>query len=178
LAALAGICGVRSFAAGAHLLRGGEQAVWSFCLTAGLVREYYVDEDGGEHTRSFVAAGELTGSLRDLLSGEPSVTFIEALEPTEVIAWRYADMLALYDAHPAIERAARRAAEALYVKKARREHEMLALGAEARHRQFLERHPALVARVSQRHLASYLGITPEHLSRLRGRRGRSVPRSG
>ena len=123
LAAMAATCGARSFAAGAHLLRGGDQAVWSFCLTDGLVREYYVDEDGAQHTRSFVAAGGLTGSLRDLLSGEPSVTFIEALEPTEVIVWRYADMVALYDAHPALERAARQAAEALYVKKARREHE-------------------------------------------------------
>jgi CRP-like cAMP-binding protein len=57
-------------------------------------------------------------------------------------------------------------AEALYVKKTRREYEMLALPAAERYRRFRESEPRLDARVTRRHLASYLGITPEHLSRL------------
>jgi CRP-like cAMP-binding protein len=62
---------------------------------------------------------------------------------------------------------ARRNAEALYVRKAQREHEMLALPAAERYARWRREQPELDARVSRRQLASYLGITPEHLSRLR-----------
>ena len=84
---------------------------------------------GQEHTRTFIAEGQVTGSLLDLLSGEPSVTWIQALEPTETLAWRYRDFDALCARVPELHVVARRSAEALYVRKTRREHEMLALPA-------------------------------------------------
>jgi CRP-like cAMP-binding protein len=59
--------------------------------------------------------------------------------------------------------------ERLYLLKSEREYELLALDAEQRYRAFQARYPGLEARVTQRHVASYLGITPEHLSRLRAR---------
>jgi CRP-like cAMP-binding protein len=167
LEALAALTSPRAFARGTALLRAGERAEWVFFVTRGLVRELYLTDGGVEHTRSFVAAGQVTGSLRDLLSSGPSVTWIQALEPTETLAWRYADGEALYDQHPSLQLAARRIAEALYVKKARREFEMLALPASERYRLWLEENPHLDTRVTRRHLASYLGVTPEHLSRLR-----------
>lgn len=165
--ALSAICAPRSFAAGQHLLRAGDRATLSFFLVRGLVRELYVGEDGAEHTRSFVREHQTTGSLLDLLSGAPAVTFIEALEPTDTVAFPYAGFDALCARHPDLGHLARRNAEAVYVRKARREHEMLALTAADRHARWLAENAALDARVSRRHLASYLGITPEHLSRLR-----------
>jgi CRP-like cAMP-binding protein len=176
LAAMAAIAARRSYAAGEHLLRGGERAELSFLVISGLARELYLTDSGVEHTRGFVAEGQLTGSLRDLLSGGPSVTWIEAIEPTEVIAWRYRDFDRLCDRHPALERAARRTAEALYVRKARREHDMLALSAAERYRQWCAEHAAIDGRITRRHLASYLGVTPEHLSRLRAARARPPAR--
>ncbi len=137
------------------------------------MRELYVDEAGREVTRVFVDAGQTTGSLLDLLSGEPSVTFIQALEPTETVAVRYRDFDALTARFAELQLAARRIAEALYVRKARREHEMLALSAAERYARFVREQPTLDARISRRHLASYLGVTPEHLSRLAGARDRS-----
>ncbi len=166
-AALAAKCAPRSFASGAHLLRAGDWATDSFFLVKGLVRELYVGEDGAEHTRSFVAEHQTTGSLLDLLSGKPAVTFIEALEPTQTLVFAYADFDALCAKHADLNHVARRNAEAVYVRKARREHEMLALSAADRHACWLAEHPGLDARVSRKHLASYLGISPEHLSRLR-----------
>jgi len=165
----------RSFAPGAFLLRAGERAEWAHFVVRGLVRELYVTDEGKEHTRAFVAAGQLTGSLCDLLSDRPSITLIEALEPTETLTWRYAEGDVLCDRHPALTMVARRQAELLYLRKIRREYEMLALPAAARYQDWLTRSPGLDARVSRRHLASYLGVTPEHMSRLRRRRGAKSP---
>lgn len=165
--ALSAIVGRRSFEAGSWLLRAGERAEQCFLVTHGLVRELYIGEGGEEHTRTFIADGQLTGSLLDLLSNEPSVTWIQALEPTTTLAFRYRDLDALSSRFPELHVVARRHAEALYVQKSRREHDLLALAAAERHARWVAANPGLDARVSRRHLASYLGVTPEHLSRLR-----------
>jgi CRP-like cAMP-binding protein len=157
----------RSFGAGEWLLRAGEQAHWSFFVVRGLVREFYVSDSGEEHTRVFVPEGQLTGSLLDLISGQPAVTWIQALEPTDTLAFRYREFEALCDRFPDLQRCARRFAERLYARKAKREYEMLALSAQQRHAQWLTEHAALDGRIRRQLLASYLGITPEHLSRLR-----------
>jgi CRP-like cAMP-binding protein len=157
----------RAFKADAWLLRGGEKATSCYWIESGLVREYYVGEDGTEHTRRFVQAGELTGSLLDLLSGRPAVTFVQALEPTRTLRFEYARFDALCDQQPELQRVARRFTELLYVIKAQREHDLLALSARERLERWQRDHSALDARLSRRHVASYLGVTPEHLSRLR-----------
>ena len=157
----------REFDASAFLLEAGQRASSCFYIVHGLARELYIDEQGGEHTRSFIPAGQLTGSLLDLLSGEPSVTWVQALEPTLALVWSYADFDALCRESPELNMLARRAAEAVYVRKARREHQLLALSAAERHARWHAEHAALDARIPRRILASYLGITPEHLSRLR-----------
>src|SRR5262245_17582344 len=79
----------RTFAAEAWLLREGDQAQLAYFLIDGLVREFYCDEQGAEHTRRFVCAGEMTGSLLDLLSDKPAVTYIQALEETHSLAFDY-----------------------------------------------------------------------------------------
>jgi len=157
----------RRFAAGEWLLRAGDEAKLGFFIVRGLVRELYLGDDGAEHTRHFAREGEFTGSLLDLISGRPAVTCIEALEEVETLAFRYRDFEALCDRSTDALRLGWRHAEALYVRKAKREYEMLALPAKERHALWLRENGDLDARISRRHLASYLGITPEHLSRLR-----------
>jgi CRP-like cAMP-binding protein len=72
--------------------------------------------------------------------------------------------------YPAWRTFGTRVLERLLVTKAEREYELLGLDAEERYRAFSERYPGLEARVAGKHIASYLGITPVHLSRLRRRR--------
>ncbi len=86
LAALAAICGRRTFARDAWLLQVGERATLAHVIVEGLVRELYLGDEGEEHTRVFLGEGQLTGSLLDLLSGGPAVTWIQALEPTVTLA--------------------------------------------------------------------------------------------
>ena len=83
------------------------------------------------------------------------------------IAFRYRDLDALSSPFPELDLVARRHIEALNVQKSRREHDLLALSATERHARWVTSNPGLDAQVSRRHLASYLGVTPEHLSRLR-----------
>jgi CRP-like cAMP-binding protein len=175
-AALEALCTPRTYGEGDWLLRAGERAEWIFLVTEGLVRELYVSDDGDEHTRSFIPAGHATGSLLDLVSGAPAITWIQALEPTQTIAFRYAAFDALTARFPELAKAARRNAEQLAVRKTRREHEMLALTAAQRYARWLAEQTSLDARISRRLLASYLGVTPEHLSRLRRAHAAPAPR--
>ena len=175
LRALGAVTTPRAFEPNELLLRGGQLATQCYFLSRGLVREYYVGDRGAEHTRSFIAEGGVTGSLLDLQSDEPSITWIQALEATVTFAWSYRELDALCDRFPAFHVVARRWAEALYRRKARREHEMLALGAAERYARWRLENASLDARISRRLLASYLGVTPEHLSRL-SRRAERTPR--
>jgi CRP-like cAMP-binding protein len=165
--AVVAVSAERTFAPGAWLLREGERATSCFFVAEGLLRELYIDGRGVEHTRAFIAEGDLAGSLLDLLSGEPSITWIQALEPTRTRVFAYAEIERLSARYPELHVLARRWAEGLYVRKARREHELLALSAAERYARWRRDHAGIDARVSRRHLASYLGVTPEHLSRLR-----------
>ncbi|MBX7098142.1 MAG: Crp/Fnr family transcriptional regulator [Myxococcaceae bacterium] len=156
------------FAKGERLLSEGERARFVFGVKQGLLREFYVDQDGGEATRVFIAEGGLSGSLADLLSGEPALVNIEALEPTRVWRVPFAHLQALVDTDPAWARLALRQAQGLYLRKVRREHEMLTMDARARYLAFRALNPGLDSRVPLHLVASYLGITPVHLSRIRG----------
>jgi CRP-like cAMP-binding protein len=165
--ALRALVSPRSFEPDSWLLRAGAQARQCHWIERGLVREYYIGERGHEHIRRFVSEHELTGSLLDLLSGEPAVTFIQAVEPTTALSFDYDQFDAMCAKFVELQLIARRFTEQLYVRKARREHEMLALSARQRLLQWQREHAELDPRISRKHLASYLGVTPEHLSRLR-----------
>ena len=136
----------------------------------GLMREHFVMSDGTERTKAFVPEGHPTGSLADVLSAVPSRAFIVAEEPTRVLVANFADTLALAEHCEGFRRYGERLTQRVLLVKAEREYELLGLDAQARYQAFLSRYPGLEARVAARHVASYLGITPVHLSRLRRRR--------
>ena len=157
----------RSVRAGDALLRAGERASHIFFVRQGLLREYYLDHEGTSATRRFCEPGEMSGSLADLLSGAPAMVSIEALEPTQLWQIPWAQVDALTKTWSDWQMLARRVAENLYLRKTQREFEMLTLSAAQRYQGFCAQHPTLLARLPQHLVASYLGITPVHLSRLR-----------
>jgi CRP-like cAMP-binding protein len=158
---------VQKAEAGTLLLRAGDRATDVLFVRSGLLREYYVDDEGRETTRRFTQEGDLSGSLADLLSGQPAMVWIEAVEPTEIwrLAWQPLD--ALSERFTDWMRLARVLAEQLYLRKMQREHELLTLPAAERYRRFSIQNARLEARLPRHLIASYLGITPVHLSRIR-----------
>jgi len=157
-------------ARGASFLRPGDRAVWCGTIVAGVTRELYPLEDGREVTRGFAGPGDYVGSLSDLLTDAPARSSVvaEADAVIVVVPWARIREVA---ARPAWAALLARVTEKLYLAKAEREYELLALDAAARYQRFRARYAALEPHIAQRHVASYIGVTPEHLSRLRRKLG-------
>lgn len=165
-AEVAALVASRTVVPGEHLLRAGERATSVFFLRHGLLREYYLDDAGHESTRRFCSEGEFSGSLADLLGDGAAAASIEAIDGGEIWVLNWAQLDALTEKWPALMKLMRRFAESLYVRKMKREFEMLTLPAAERYRRFAREFPALDARLPRHMVASYLGITPVHFSRI------------
>ncbi len=151
------------------LLREGDRATIIAVVARGILREFYETPTGEAFTRTFCGRGSVSGSLYDLLSGEPAITHIQALETTRLLVLPYATFEAACQRHPMWHKVARRFAEALYRRKVQREFEMLSMDATQRLASLRTQLGPLEGRIPLRHVATYLGITPEHLSRIRKR---------
>ena len=136
-------------------------------VAEGLLRFYYPGRDGREANKAFVAEGEFAGAVASAQLGLPILYGIEALEPSTVLAMPYADFSALMDGAPAFERLGRKLAETILARKERTARDLLLKSAAERYADLVTERPDLVQRVPLYHLASYLGITDVHLSRVR-----------
>jgi CRP-like cAMP-binding protein len=145
---------------------------WLAVVASGLMKLVYLREDGRERIKSFIDDGGFFASLAALQQGGRTSFSAVAMEPTQVACLPYPDILTLGERHLAWQKALRRGLEFYGQRKEKRERELLTLNPEERYRLLLREQPALAARVPQKDLALYLGITPVGLSRIRGRVGR------
>ena len=148
------------------LQRAGEPAGAVSFIVRGLTRTYLAG-GGAERVRAFRAEGELVCAYAAALRRAPAAESIETLEECDLLSAARPAFDALCAGHPAW--AAMRAAmtERLYLDEERRARDLLGAGAAERYRAFVAERPALAARLTQRQIAAYVGITPEALSRLR-----------
>lgn len=158
---------VRELAAHEHLVLPGSDRHDVLFVATGLLRFYYPSDDGNESNKAFVAEGEFAGALAAANLGLPLLYGVEALEPTVVLSTPYADFVALMDRDPAFERLGRKLAELILTRKELRTRSLLLQSAKERYLDFVEQHPGLVQRVPLYHIASLLGVTDVHLSRIR-----------
>lgn len=136
-------------------------------VCAGLLRFYYLSEDGTESNKAFIAENTFAGPLAASVLKMPVIYGIEALEPTTLLVASYTDFVALFDEHPIFDRLGRKLAEWLLVRKELRTRNLLQYQAKDRYLAFKQQFPELAERVPQYHIASYLGITEVSLSRLK-----------
>ena len=152
--------------------------VSSFAIVrTGLVRHFYVDAKGRESVKAFRGPGEFSAPYAELIQRKPSRTFIQALAPTELLTFEVARFDALAEDSLELQRLARRFVEQHFVAKEQREYEFLQLSAEERYRQFCAERPEHLSHIPQHQVASYIGITPVALSRIRARVAKKVLRA-
>lgn len=154
----------------AFFVRVGEHKTVLALLTSGLLRCHVVDAHGRAYTKHFFRAGDLVESSSNPVTGDPPAEHdIEALEVSELLAVDMAAARDVLGSHPGwmeLWANANRRANAL---EQRRSAAFALDDPETRYVAFLREYPGLEARVKGVHLASYLGITPVSLSRIRAR---------
>lgn len=155
------------FEKGEHFIREGQVAREIGFLEQGIMRAYYRNTAGQDYNKHFFTAPCFIGGYASLITGQPNVIRQEALTDCIVRSAPYAPFRALFDSCPDLERATRILAEQFFVAKEQREIEIVQLDAEERYLLFRERYPELEATIPQYHIASYLGVTPTQLSRIR-----------
>ena len=154
---------------GELLVRAGDRPERVGFVERGLFRLYQTDAAGTERTLAFRAEGELVCAYSAALRQEPSRLTIEALEPADLMIAPRSTYDALVRASLGWQALVARLTEALYLRVEQRQTELLLADATERYRLFLEGHEDLAGRLTQRQIASYVGITPEALSRIRRR---------
>lgn len=154
---------------GDYLIRAGENAKQLAFVNAGLLRFYYQTRDGKEFNKSFIVENQFAGAYSAFLTATPARFSIQALEESHLLVANLNDIVQLFEKQACWEKLGRLLAEQLYIKKETREAEFLLDDAETRYHNFQAAYPGLEDRLAQYHVASYLGITPVALSRIRKR---------
>lgn len=149
-----------------YLLEGDVCTHFTF-VTEGCLRAYSVDAAGGEHTLQFAPEDWWISDIYSLLTGQPSTLHIDALEDTQVLLLRQADMEILYARAPVFERFFRLLMQSRYLTLQERVNAALSETASERYAHFMQKYRVLAQRIPQHYIASYLGIKPESLSRVR-----------
>ena len=147
---------------------GAHEAIIHF-LRLGLVRYFYLTEDGTEHNHTFAGEESLVGCFPVLAGAESCPFTVEALEPTHTLRIGPEVVRAFASRHPCWNQLWIRLVEHAALRKAAREQSFLLDSVEQRYRRFLTDHADLAHRIPQYHIASWLGITPVALSRIRKR---------
>lgn len=158
----------KAYKKGDFFLAEGQICKYAGFIKKGLVR-YYINYDGEEKTYEFGQEDNFVCNYESFLPQTPSTKIIQALEDCEILQISYDNLQLLYQSVNSWERFGRLVIEQVFV------HLLNALGSlytdtpEQRYTKLIKEHPDLLQRVSQYHIASYVGVKPQSLSRIRKR---------
>ncbi len=147
-------------------LREGEYGKKIGLVVKGAFRMFYTIKDE-ERCKDFQFEGQFTGSLYSFLSKQPSLFSVAAMEDSYLLEMSNDNLTDLFDRYKVWERFGRLYLEQLFLYKERREASLLFDLSTSRYEKLLKEKPALLQRIPQKYIASYLGIKPESLSRIR-----------
>jgi CRP-like cAMP-binding protein len=149
------------------LQNAGDICQYMIFVEHGLLRSFSDDKNGSEHTMQFAAEGWWISDMASFFSRENSKYNIEALEASELLLMSKQVMDELMDAVPQVQRYFLDLMQNHIIALQRRINVVQSMSAEETYLKLMEVNPDLINRASQQHIASYLGITPETLSRVR-----------
>jgi CRP-like cAMP-binding protein len=165
------ICRIRHLAKGEHFIHSGEIPVQLAFNLKGLFRYYYIDRKGNDFTKGFISVGGPVSSYSAMISQTPSWINIEALEDSTLAVIGYADWKKILNSHACWKDFLIAYLERGYCTKEARERDFLLLDAADRYRKFQQTFHSIEGRLKQHYIASFLGITPVALSRIRKKMG-------
>jgi CRP-like cAMP-binding protein len=150
-----------------YLVQAGDVCRFECFVNKGCLRQFYTDESGQEHVVMFGMEDWWITDMYGLITGKPALTNVDALEDSDLLLIERNAYEELLEKVPGLEKVFRIKLQRAFVAHQRRIIENMSLPAEIRYRNFAEQYPAFEQRVPQKYIASYLGITPESLSRIR-----------
>lgn len=151
------------------LVTHGHTSRRTFFVGNGCLRIYFITEDGQEATRYLAFENNFATALCSFISKEPSLEFIQALEPTALLYISHEDFYHLLGIIPSWEKFYRHYLENAYVTNTDRLMSFLTLDATERYKKLLDINPKIVQRLSNKIVATYLNISQETLSRLKSK---------
>lgn len=137
-------------------------------LAKGLVR-YYINHDGEHKTYEFAQENNFIGNYESFLPKTPSTKIIQALEDCEIFQISYEDLQVFYSSVRQGERFGRIVIEEVFIQTLQGLSSFYTDTPEHRYEEFIKKHHDLQQRISQYHIASYVGVKPQSLSRIRKR---------
>ncbi len=150
--------------------KAGEISKGMLYVNSGCLMSYFSDKQGNDHVIQFATAGWWTGDLHSLTRQIPSIYTTKALAESEVFLLPSNNMDKLLEMLPTLEHYFRILFQNSLVTHQHRLMLAFSATAEERYNDFEEKYPALEQYVPLKYIASYLGMTPEFLSKIRRRR--------
>ncbi len=138
-------------------------------LTNGVMRAFFCNSNGNEYTKTFFTKSNFLAAYSSIVTNEKSLINIQAITASTVLVADFKEIVNLYNQYPKIERLGRIFAEQKFAIKEKREIELVTLNATERYQIFRKEHKGLENLIPQYYIASYLGITPTQLSRIRSK---------
>lgn len=138
-------------------------------VTQGLIHTFYTTSEGRQLTKNFAWEGRLISPWAAVLQNKQANFSAQAIEPTLIVAIDAHRFNEMKKRHPCWETVSRKCTEAILIERERREFEFLALNYDERIKSFNEFYSSIVERIPEYLVASYLGITPVALSRIKSK---------
>lgn len=157
----------RTFKKGEFLCRNGQIESYLSIIVEGTCRGFYTNKEGEEISVAFAFPNDFVSAYYSFLTQRPSQMAVQALTTTTIISVSFTDLNTLCDKYKSAERIGRLNAEKIYRRKEEREIALLTMSATERYVDLINRSPKLLQRIPLKYIASYLGIKPESLSRIR-----------
>ncbi|CAL2083210.1 Crp/Fnr family transcriptional regulator [Tenacibaculum sp. 190524A05c] len=148
-------------------VRDGEYAQHIGFLKKGIVRAFFLNQEGKEYTKQFFMDSSIIGAYTSLLTKKPNKIAQQALTDCEILIANFNEIEERYSKFHDLERLGRKIAEYYFLEKEQKELEMALLDADKRYLILREKFPTIETIIPQYHIASYLGISPTQLSRIR-----------
>lgn len=150
------------------ILQEGDVCTHYVFVVEGCMKMYKVDENGKEHNLQFAAENDWLADIDSLHNEGPSKLYIEAIEPSQILQIAKSDLWYLYTHYHKFDRIFRVMIENKFIELQNRVLQNISSTAHERYNAFLVQYPNLSRRLPNTQIASYLGITPEFLSKIRG----------